>query len=75
MTAAFQDRAAIVGMAETRYAKHLDHTEAALAARVVPTISRGPNTTWEQGTNVVGFHDTLAAVGKSSGRQVWPNTI
>jgi hypothetical protein len=35
MTAAFQDRAAIVGMAEARYTKHLDDTEAALAARVV----------------------------------------
>jgi acetyl-CoA acetyltransferase len=35
MTSAFQDRAAIAGMAETRYAKHLDETEAALAARVV----------------------------------------
>jgi acetyl-CoA acetyltransferase len=35
MTVAFQDRAAIAGMAETRYARHLDDTEAALAARVV----------------------------------------
>ncbi|HEX3334758.1 MAG TPA: hypothetical protein VHS57_10465, partial [Acidimicrobiales bacterium] len=35
MTAAFSDRAAIVGMAETRYARRLDDTEAALAARVV----------------------------------------
>ena len=35
MTIALQDRAAIAGMGETRYAKHLDDTEAALAARVV----------------------------------------
>ena len=35
MTVALQDRAAIAGMGETRYAKHLDDTEAALAARVV----------------------------------------
>ena len=31
----FKDRAAIVGIAETAYAKRLDESEAALAARVV----------------------------------------
>jgi acetyl-CoA acetyltransferase len=35
MTDGFKDRAAIVGIAETPYAKRLEETEAALAARVV----------------------------------------